>query len=124
MRWRNASIDDFLGRYLSEPKAIISFEPRERRPSAGAFAKQLARSGVRLDARTLLLYRGRRFFVNGESFEPARADAAPLIDLANNRSLPAAPRGQALAARLSDWYAHGWLHLGADDADGADRPRP
>ncbi len=124
MRWRNASIDDFLGRYLSEPKAIVNFNPRARKPPVAAFAKQLARSGARLDARTLLLYRGRRFFVNGESFDPARTEAGPLAKLANNRRLPAGPQGQDLAARLSDWYLHGWLHLGADDVDGADRTRP
>lgn len=112
MSWRDAAIDDFLGRYLSEPKAIVSFEPRARVPAPGAFAARLAARGARLDARSLLLYRGGRFFVNGESFAAAGRERHALEELADQRVLPPGKRPSALAARLRDWYRHGWLHLG------------
>ena len=112
MRWRRDAVDDFLGRYLSEPKAIVSFEPRARKPAPAAFARLLAAQGARLDARTLLLYRGRRFFVNGEAFDAGGSERVALAALANTRILAPGKQPQALTARLSGWYIYGWLHPG------------
>lgn len=123
MRWRGSAVDDFLGRYLSEPKAIVSFEPRSRKPPARVFADRLAAHGAHLDARTLLLYRGGRFFVNGEAFDAGAKERAPLAAFANTRVLHPGRRPQVLAARLADWYLHGWIHLGTDHVDRAGRAR-
>src|SRR5919106_4561412 len=68
IRWSRADAERFLGEYLSEPKAHVVFEPRPVR-------RALARSIVRLDPRTRLLYSGRRFFINGETIELGVADA-------------------------------------------------
>src|SRR5438270_205299 len=63
VRWSRRDVTDFLGRYLSAPKPHVVF----RRSAARG-------RGVRLDARSQLLYRGERFFLNGESFSvPAGA---------------------------------------------------
>jgi 50S ribosomal protein L16 3-hydroxylase len=104
VRWTRADVERFLGEYLSEPKAHVVFE-------AGAEPRALARSLVRLDAKTRLLYRGRRFFINGESITvpgPARG----LRELADRRVAEArrlgAPRLRSL---ISQWTRLGYAHL-------------
>src|SRR5262245_17185473 len=59
IRWSSAEMERFLGEYLSEPKPHVVFRPGSRR-------RALSRCRVRLDPKTRLLYRGRRFFINGE----------------------------------------------------------
>ncbi|MEW6690298.1 MAG: cupin domain-containing protein, partial [Pseudomonadota bacterium] len=67
IRWRRGDVEEFLGRYLTTPKQNVVF----RGSAGGGFS--LSRSEIVLDAKTQLLYRGRRFFINGEAFVPPRA---------------------------------------------------
>lgn len=113
--WRPgpAMLDDFIGRFLTEPKPQVWFE---RAPSINAarFAARAARIGLRLDRRTRIAYRRRQLFVNGERFEAA--GAAWLRALADRRRLDPASAARALAeprcaALLLEWHEAGWLHL-------------
>jgi 50S ribosomal protein L16 3-hydroxylase len=111
IRWRRADAERFLGEYLSTPKPHVVFAAPRRPLRPRAFARLLARSRVALDARTQLLYRGVRFYLNGESLSP-RPDARPALrDLADRR----ASAGRALAGRATrdliyEWYLRGYLH--------------
>ncbi|HEX5477246.1 MAG TPA: cupin domain-containing protein [Burkholderiales bacterium] len=102
--WSGADVLDFLGRYLTEPKAHVVFRPSR----AG---RSLERSCLRLDPKTQFLYCGRRFFINGESFSAA-AGAGALRELADRRSLA----GRRLASHplsglVSQWLRAGYAHL-------------
>jgi hypothetical protein len=68
----------------------VVFTPR-------AAGRPIARSRVRLDKKTRLLYRGRRFFINGESIVVKTTSARML------RELPTAarPRARGFAAGLA-----------------------
>jgi 50S ribosomal protein L16 3-hydroxylase len=105
IRWSRRDVERFLGEYLSEPKPHVVFRPANRR-------RPLARSMVRLDAKTRLLYRGTRFFINGESIRlPARA-APVLRELANRRTAHGARLARApLAGLISDWQRLGYVNL-------------
>ncbi|MDD3528759.1 MAG: cupin domain-containing protein [Gallionellaceae bacterium] len=107
--WRDADMDDFLGRYLSEPKPHVFFDPPARPLGAAAFRHRLAARGVRLDARTLMLYRGRACFINGERVEAGRAAASTLRRLADHRALPPGDYDDEMAELLHDWYRDGYL---------------
>jgi 50S ribosomal protein L16 3-hydroxylase len=114
--WRPgaAMLDDFIGRFLTEPKPQVWFE-RAPAMSAARFAARAMRVGLRLDRRTRIAYRRRRLFVNGERFEAAGA-AAWARALANRRRLDPASAVHALAdprcaALLLQWHEAGWLHL-------------
>jgi 50S ribosomal protein L16 3-hydroxylase len=101
--------------HLSEPKPHIAFD-RPRRPlGAARFASAARERGVRLDARTRLLYDGTDAAINGECFECAdRRAAAWLHALADRRAIEGPmPRAldAPLLARLHEWYVAGWLHL-------------
>lgn len=104
----------FLGSYLSEPKANVTFTPPPRPLSAEKFTQAAIKRGITLSRKTQMLYRGKHIFINGESFSAARADKAALDLLANHRVL----EGDAVAAASIDvqealhvWYQDGWLNL-------------
>lgn len=112
--WNKEDVADFLGRYLSEPKAHVFFDPPARPISSERFASGLARRGARLDPRSQLLFKGRHFFINGEAVHADAETATALRDLANHRHLPPGVQPPAVMAVLLDWYQAGFLRLGGD----------
>jgi 50S ribosomal protein L16 3-hydroxylase len=116
IRWRSGDIARFVGRFLSEPKPHVTFEPPAP-TTLRAFAARARRAGVRLDLRTQLLYDARGLYLNGAEVAVSRIARAPLQRLADARALDAAALRRApaeLVAALHDWYAHGYLEF-ADD---------
>lgn len=111
---RPEDIAIFLGEYLSEPKASVYFKPPARPLSLARFIEAAGKRGIKLSRKTHMLYRGKHVFINGESFMAGRADKAPLLNLANARSL----EGPALKTASTDvletlhqWYVDGWIEL-------------
>jgi 50S ribosomal protein L16 3-hydroxylase len=93
-----------LGESLTEPKSIVWFD------GGGALAEG---EGVRLDARTRMMYDARHVFINGESFRASGRDARLMRSLADERVLGA--RAVAQLSRdalelLADWVEAGWIH--------------
>lgn len=110
IRWDKGMIRDFLGEHLTEPKPHVFFDSPENPMSAARFVTAAVKRGLRLDARTQLLFAGKRFYLNGETLAGVEAgDVAALKELADLRCL-ARPQA-ALAAQLYDWYCDGFLHL-------------
>ena len=104
--WSKKDVAAFLGEYLTMPKAHVVF-----RPGRGGMPP-LARSAVRLDPRTQLLYSGARFFINGEAVRVPPRLAPRLRRLADRREAPGASlAAKPLAALLSAWRKAGWIHL-------------
>lgn len=93
-----------LGESLTEPKPLVWFEGGEPVPPG---------QGVRLDARSRMMYDARHVFINGESFRAAGRDARLMQALADQRGL-SAREVKALGAEarelLDDWACHGWVH--------------
>ena len=110
-RWDTDMIEDFLGRYLSEPKAHVYFDPPARPLSAVRFAQAVEKKGLRLDARSQFLFRGQRFFMNGESLNIPAGMAATLRKLANQRQLPPSCLPGPLLPTLHEWYCAGYVIL-------------
>ena len=92
-----------LGESLSEPKPDVVFEPGAAlRPG----------QGLRLSARTRMLYDERHVYINGESFRAGGRDAALMRQLADERRLPSADckRLSAEARGLvAGWAEAGWV---------------
>jgi len=110
-----AGIRDFLGRYLSEPKPHVRFT-RPRRPlGIRGFARAIGKRGLALAGATIMLYRGRRFFVNGESVAVGD-DRALLAQLADLRALnPGILPAERTIELLYTWYRSGYLAIGGPD---------
>jgi 50S ribosomal protein L16 3-hydroxylase len=93
-----------LGESLTEPKPIVWFQ--------GGEALVLGQ-GVRLDARTRMMYDTHHVFINGESFRAAGRDARLMHELADARALSAHAMARLSGeARhlLDDWALAGWAH--------------
>ncbi len=69
IQWDRADIADFIGRYLTEPKAHVFFRPPVRPLSMAAFCKQVASCGLRLAPQSQLLFHGERYYLNGMPFD-------------------------------------------------------
>jgi 50S ribosomal protein L16 3-hydroxylase len=103
IRWSHRDVERFLGEYLSEPKPHVVFAPR-------AAGRPIARSRVRLDKKTRLLYRGGRFYINGESVAVKRSSVPILRELADRRTAEGARlAGAGLAGLISKWHRLGYL---------------
>jgi 50S ribosomal protein L16 3-hydroxylase len=120
--WRAspAEVERFVGRWLTEPKAMVWFESPDPRLSPERFARTAARDGLRLDRRSRMAWRGAAVFVNGESVDAPPAARRWLRRLADRRALSAAECSRALAdaslaAILHAWHDAGWLRPGVPD---------
>jgi 50S ribosomal protein L16 3-hydroxylase len=111
-RLNRDDVVEFLGCYLSEPKATVFFE--------GVAGKQWQRmkprirAGLELDPRTIMLYRGRMVFINGEVLGATGAERRLLVRLADRRKLDARELEAASAAlveQFGEWLLAGWLKL-------------
>ena len=90
IRWTRATVAEFLGRHLSEPKQYVLFEAPHRPLGRAAFLRRLPGALVRLDPRSRMLASASSVFINGSAWRaPARARPA-LIELADNRTAPGA----------------------------------
>ncbi|MDD5249302.1 MAG: cupin domain-containing protein [Rhodocyclaceae bacterium] len=110
IRWNDKLVKEFLGHTLSEPKAQVFFERPARPLSAPRFAAAAGKRGLRLDARTQMLFSDRLFFINGEAAAVPAVDRASFRRLADDRRLDdlagISADGQTL---LHDWYRCGFL---------------
>ncbi|OON61190.1 cupin [Massilia sp. KIM] len=115
VRWDEEDVTVFLGEYLSEPKHNVFFTGPAKPLTVGRFMETAAKRGLKLSSKTLMLYRGKHVFINGESFAVGRADKAVLDVLANERRLDGAQLADAtddVLEALYTWYQDGWVELG------------
>ncbi len=102
------ALERALGEYLTEPKPQVWFETA-RAPSRARLLR-----GLRLDARSRMLYDERCIYLNGESWRAAGADARLMRRLADRRVLEASDLAAAspeALALLTDWCEAGWVTL-------------
>lgn len=109
VRWGRTEVADFLGRYLSEPKAHVFFDPPVRALGLAAFSRAVAAGGLRLDPRSQMLEAGGVFYMNGERVDGVAAYAGPLLHLADTRVLSAGDYAAGLLRLLHSWYQDGFL---------------
>jgi 50S ribosomal protein L16 3-hydroxylase len=114
IRWSDAGMDAFLGRFLTEPKSHVFFDPPASPLSSAKFASACQRMGAELDARTRCLYAGNTLFINGEAHALEGADGQWLRALADRQKIApgdAIGIGKETVSLLHGWYRAGFLHL-------------
>lgn len=113
IRWNRVLVEEFLGSFLTEPKSQVVFARPEPPLSRPRFEADATQNGLRLDAKTQLLYRGQQVFINGERVRVATANRPTLFRLANERHLKnCASLGIETWDLLHEWYGCGFLHVG------------
>jgi 50S ribosomal protein L16 3-hydroxylase len=115
VRFDEEDVTIFFGEYMSEPKHNVFFTPPAKPLPVGRFMETAAKKGLKLSPKSLMLYRGKHVFINGESFAVNRDDKRVLDVLANERALAGAALAQGsddVLEALYTWYSDGWLELG------------
>jgi 50S ribosomal protein L16 3-hydroxylase len=115
VRWDEEDVTIFLGEHMSEPKHNVFFTGPAKPLVLGRFLDAAGKRGVKLSLKTLMLYRGKHVFINGESFALSRADKPVLTALADARRLDGAQVAGAtedVLEALYTWYQDGWIELG------------
>lgn len=112
--WKPRDILDFLGHYLTEPKPQIFFTPPDPCLSTHAFSRALACHGLALSSKSLALYDGKHFYLNGEAYHYPTQSIRWLKRLADQRRLlpfsyDGLPDDMDLRADIYDWYCQGWI---------------
>ncbi len=112
IRWDKQDIANFLGCYLSEPKAHVFFDAPEHPLSSSQFQRAVKKNGVTLNLKSQLLCHGKSLFMNGETCQVSTVIYPPLRELADQRELPASANYPAeLTELLYQWYLDGYIIL-------------
>lgn len=115
IKWSGREVSDFLGRYLSEPKANVFFDP-PRQVSDAVFCANAAKRGIKLDRRSILLYDDASYYMNGEPGRLAGGARKLLMQLADAKGLQAQnfvtlTHHSSMTALLCEWYRAGWIQV-------------
>ncbi len=115
IRWTRDDVQQFIGRYFSEPKAHVFFVSPPPLSQRQFVARARAR-GLALDLKTAMLYRGHAGFICGASFTIPGAAQETFARLANRRALDAASviglaGDDASLALLHVWWSNGWMRF-------------
>ncbi len=114
LRWSRRDVTEFMGAYLTEPKAHVVFVPPPRRAALGEFVKRARKQGLRLALPTRMLTCGASVFINGETLRAAGGTLLLFAALASGRELRAPLELDTSAGRvLYDWYRAGYIEIGA-----------
>ena len=111
IQWDDATVGDFLGHYLTEPKPHVFYEAPDDPLEQDEFTHQVAAAGVVLDAKSQILFRGEALYCNGERLEVGAADVASWRQFANARKLPAQAFSEAMTDVLYEGYLAGFWHI-------------
>jgi len=113
IHWEKQDVVLFLGRFLSEPKTHVFFQPLSRAISSKSFFRKCNAQGVYLDLKSQMLFCHDLIFMNGEAFRPGRRAFATLSKLADGRELkPQTDFDQETRALLYQWYQAGYIKIG------------
>ncbi|SFP79923.1 50S ribosomal protein L16 3-hydroxylase [Nitrosomonas cryotolerans] len=113
IKWHHVDIENFLGIYLTEPKAHIFFKQPSCPLVREVFIQRVKEMGVQLDLKSRMLISGNNLlFLNGEAY-PIDSDAYPLLEkLADRQILPPCDTlDSAVIHILYEWYLYGYITI-------------
>lgn len=121
IQWSEEEVGEFLGCYLSEPKAHVVFEPNKKM-ALKTFKEKFATFGLTLDLKSQMLFLRDKFFMNGEMVKSSAPEYwNALTTLADTRHLPPTllmaisdQAYESLIRQLHDWYLAGYIHFSED----------
>lgn len=112
VQWGRDDVVDFLGRYLTEPKPHVYFQPPLRVLGYDAFVLRVCKTGVRLAPQSRMLFHSGQYFLNGEWVTLAGCEAVLQL-LADARKIDVVPADEGLLRWLYEAYGDGFIDVGA-----------
>ena len=114
LTWDKSNVADFLGKYLTEPKPDVMFEP-PRTISLAALTQQLSQKTVYLDLKSQMLFCADQFYLNGEPLAVPSNLMPCMQELADKRYLNTSALQinihGVLATVLVEPYLAGYINL-------------
>lgn len=112
IKFNKKTISDFLGQYLSEPKSHVFFDPPTLPISKNKFLKSIAKSGVKLDLKSQLLFTDEMIFMNGEGLAFKSLSKEFLKKLADEKEALFNPKINLKTQELLyEWYLNGFIKI-------------
>ena len=113
IHWGKRDVEFFLGRFLSEPKPHVIFQPPSRLLSSKNFSRKCNAQGVHLDLKSQMLFHRDVIYMNGEALRPGKRAFASLSRLADGRELkPRTAFDKETWQLLYQWYQAGYIKIG------------
>ncbi len=107
IKWEQADIADFIGRYITEPKAHVFFRLPRRPLSMATFCKQVMSCGLRLAPQSQMVFYRERYYLNGEPFDLPVTGI--LKTMADKRKISASEMTEALIPLFYQGYLDGYF---------------
>jgi len=121
--FNRSSLQDFNGRFLTEPKPHVFFDPPESPLGMTQFQAMAKQHGVRLDPRTRLMYAEQSAWCNGQPLDISQDLWGAVVRLADQRGLTPHDIQETLDRYAEtklrkklwgwwqEWYEDGWLRI-------------
>lgn len=108
--WDRDTVGDFLGHYLTEPKAHVFYDAPDDPMDEATFEDVVHTAGLVLDPKSQILYLGEAVFCNGERLNVPSQDVVQWQQFANARRLAAGPVSEEMLDTLYEGYLSGYWH--------------
>jgi 50S ribosomal protein L16 3-hydroxylase len=106
--WNKDNVADYLGKYLTEPKLDVVFEPN-RKISKAEFIKQFSRKTLFLSLKSQMLFTNNQFYLNGEKLAVPAGTIAIMKEFADKKALKINALGANIHALAGDALYEGFL---------------
>ncbi|MHB1676452.1 MAG: cupin domain-containing protein [Sulfuriferula sp.] len=103
VQWGRAEVIDFIGRYLTEPKPHVYYQPPVKPMGKDAFEKRVHQQGLRLAPQSQMLFYADQYYLNGERVNFMACDVLRI--LADKRKIS----GQLVVEECWQWLYQGYL---------------
>ena len=110
IRWDEGTVADFLGRYLTEPKAHVFFDAPDNAMALDAFIAKLAQHALVLDAKSQMLFVEKACYCNGDELMTDAHDLPVWCAFADARRLMARAACPSMYDELYSGYSAGYWH--------------
>ena len=121
LRFSRRTLEDVIGATLTTPKATVVFDRPGRVLPKHRFRDRVRARGLKLDAKSLMLYASESFYINGERLRPGATARSALRWLADHRTMPGELIDTSAIDALHDWYRAGWIHFAVDQPNDEDQ---
>ncbi len=110
MTFDKKDVQHFLGRFLTEPKSHVFFDPPKSPLTKIKFLNKISKSGIHLDLKSQLLFSKDCIFMNGETYSLKSLMKKDLIKLADHREINfKGAIHKNTADLLYEWYLNGYV---------------
>ncbi|WP_230370464.1 winged helix domain-containing protein [Paludibacterium denitrificans] len=110
VQWDQHTVSDFLGHYLTEPKAHVFYDAPDDALDEEEFAAQAQQQGVVLDRKSQILFDDSNVYCNGERLDVETVDKACWHQFANWRKINGNVIEQSMMPLLYEGYLAGYWH--------------